>query len=107
MVDQSQIAIDLANGIVEQSGELMNAIEELQDIYDWREGADIDFTDFETEIAGQASLKHVEGGYLNKVSGAILTNLVDWLKTETLTGGPLDGKTYWEALQMTRKNGSQ
>lgn len=103
MVDQSQIAINLALGIVDQSDNLMDAIEELGDINGWRIGADIDFEDYETEIAAQSDLKHVEGGYLNKVSGAVLTNLITWLQTETLTGGPLNGKTYWSALQLTRK----
>ena len=106
MTDQSQIAINLALGIVEQSNILMDTIEELEDINGWRVGADIDFTDYETEITGQADLKHVEGGYLNKVSGAVLTNLINYLETTNLVGGPLDGKSYWEALQLTRKGSS-
>ena len=46
MTDQSQIAINLALAIVNQSNILMDAIEELEDINGWRTGADINFEHF-------------------------------------------------------------
>ena len=103
MSDQTQVALDLAGKVVVEVGSFMNAIEEFQAIYDWRVGAGIDFANFETEIAGQSSLKHTEGGALQKVSGAVQLGIVAYLQATTLVGGPLEGKTYWEALQMIRR----
>lgn len=105
--NQTSVALDLAGKIVTEAGNLMNTIEESQAIYDWRTSAEIDFEDYEGDIAASESLKHVEGGYLNKVSGAVMTNLINYLQTTNLVGGVLDGKSYWEALQLTRRNGGE
>ena len=103
MTDQTQVVLDLAGKVVVEAGNFMNAIEEFQVNYDWRIGAGINFEDYETEIAESGPLKHTDGGSLNKVSGAVQLGIVAYLQATTLVGGPLDGKTYWEALELTRR----
>ena len=92
--------------LVNQSSNFMNAIEEFGNIYDWAQSAGIVFTDYETDIEGSGPLKHAIGANYNQVAGFILPALITWLKAQTISGGALNGKTYWEALQMLRRNGS-
>ena len=102
--DQTQVQIDLAVMIVNQAGNLMNAIEEFGNIYGWGTSAGITFQDSVMET--QAALKHAVGANYNQVAGVVLPALTTWLKAQTISGGDLNGKTYWEALQMLRRNGS-
>ena len=84
----------------------MNSIEEIEDVYEWAISAGIVFTTFEDDIAADPFLKHAIGANYNQVAGVILPALISWLQAQTISGGVLNGKTYWEALQMLRKNGS-
>jgi hypothetical protein len=103
--NQIGVAEILAVKLVDESGNLMNAIKEFQDIFEWATKAGINFTDtdIETMIGEKELLQHAVGANYNQVGGFILPALVTWLKTQEISGGDLDGKTYWEALQMLRR----
>jgi hypothetical protein len=104
--NQTAVALDLAGMIVNETGKLMNAIEELENVYEWATDAGIVFTNYETEIEESGSLQHAIGANYNQVAGIILPALIAWLETQTIGSGPLSGKSYKEALQMLRRNGS-
>lgn len=101
--DQTQVALDLAGQVVVQVGAFMNALEEFVNVYDWADSAGIVFTDYETEIGASESLQHAVGANYNQVAGLIMPELKAWLETQTISGGDLAGKTYYEALQMLRR----
>ena len=105
--DQTQVVLDLAQMLVNESGSFMNSIEEFENVYEWASAAGIIFTDYETDIESQANLMHAVGANYNWVGGVIVPAVIAWLKAQTISSGPLNGKTYWEALQMLRRNGDQ
>lgn len=103
MAEQKQVALNLAGMVVNETGKFMNAVEEFQNIYEWANSAGIVFTGYEDDIAASEPLQHAIGQNYNQVAGFILPGLVAWLKTQTISGGDLAGKTYWEAMQMLRR----
>lgn len=124
-IDKSLVATDIALGIVQQTDILVNALQELKDLQEWRneadEGEPIDFNDYDSgngtnpellgENAENTQLKHIAGATLNKLSGQVLgadetvvDSVMNHLVSTTVSGGPLDGKTYWEVISMIRRN---
>jgi hypothetical protein len=122
-IDQTKVAEQIALLLIEAVSDFINALEYLMSLQDWRDNADVsDFGYWDSgnangadELFGDQSindnLKHVDGAMINKTLGAILgpdASVTDGvrhhLESTTVTSGPYNGKTYWEVIQMVRRN---
>ena len=115
-VDQEAVVEHMATRIVQATDQWVGAVMELRNLQEWRDEAGIAFNDFESlfgENASNALLQHVEGAYLNKITGVVLgadssttDSIMHHLENTTVSGGPLDGETYWAVIQLIRRNGT-
>lgn len=124
-INQDAIVQGIAVAVVNEVDKLMEALMALRDLQEWRDEAgptgSIDFADYEskdepvnTQILGENAthdtLKHLDGAMLNKCLGQVLggdDSIVDTishhLENTIVSGGPYNGKTYWEITQMVRR----
>ena len=115
-IKQDSVVEHIATLTVQETGKLIGALMELRDLYEWATSAGIVFTNFPTlfgEDSGNDLLKHIDPTMLNQVLGFILgaddsvaDSVMNHLTGTTVSGGDLIGKTYWEVIEMVRRNGS-
>ena len=98
MADLTEVVLDLARRVVNETGSLMIALERFDVINDWATSAGVNFTDYGTEISEDDFLKHADAGQFNKIVGIITPALITWLQSQTS-----GAKTFWELLHMTRR----
>jgi len=90
-IDQTQVALTIADKAVQQTTVLLEAFEELEDILTQATQAGINMTAYDDALAN-SSVKHVDGATINKL-GVIIPALQTFL-AGTSTGGT----TYKQAL---------
>jgi len=90
-IDQTNVALTIADKAVQQTTLLLEAFEELEDMLTQTTQAGINMTAFDAALA-ESSIKHVDGATINKL-GVIVPALQTFL-AGTSTGGT----TYRQAL---------
>ena len=90
-IDQTNVALTIADKAVQQTTLLLEAFEELEDVLTQATQAGINMTAFDAALA-ESSIKHVDGATINKL-GVIVPALQTFL-AGTSTGGT----TYRQAL---------
>lgn len=95
--DQSGIAVELARLSAINAGKFMNALDDLQEIYNWANNAGINFTTFATQIEGQDETKHIPTGKLNHLLLTAVNDVMTYLSS-TSTGG----STYRQLFELVR-----
>jgi hypothetical protein len=122
-VNQEIIAQDIALETVKQVGKFVEALMNLRDLQEWRNESDItdfaywdsDNTNDATELFGEnaasENLMHIDGALMNKILGQVLgpdisvtDSVMHHLENTTVSGGPYNGKTYWEMTQLVRRD---
>lgn len=91
MIDQTNVALTIADKAVQQTTIFLEAFEELEDILTQATQAGVNMTAFDAALA-ESSIKHVDGATINKL-GVIIPALQTFLNG-TSTGGT----TYKQAL---------
>jgi hypothetical protein len=91
MIDQTNVALGIADKAVQQTTAFLEAFEELEDILSQATQAGITMTAYDEALAN-SSIKHVDGATINKL-GVIIPALQTFLNG-TSTGGT----TYKQAL---------
>lgn len=90
-IDQTNVALTIADKAVQQTTLFLEAFEELEDILSQATNAGINMTSFDAALSA-SSVKHVDGATINK-----LAVIIPALKT-FLTGASTGGTTYTQAL---------
>jgi hypothetical protein len=90
-IDQTNVALTIADKAVQNVTQLLEAFEELEDILTQATQADINMTLFDEALAN-SSIKHVDGATINKL-GVIIPALQAYLNGTSVTG-----TTYKQAL---------
>lgn len=90
-IDQTNVALTIADKAVQQTTIFLEAFEELEDILAQATNAGITMTNYDAALEN-SSIKHVDGATINKL-GVIIPALQTFL-TGTSTGGT----TYKQAL---------
>jgi predicted peroxiredoxin len=90
-IDQTNVALTIADKAVQQTTAFIEAFEELEDVLTQATQAGINMTAFDAALAN-SSIKHVDGATINKL-GVIIPALQTFLNG-TSTGGT----TYKQAL---------
>jgi predicted peroxiredoxin len=95
MIDQTNVALTIADKAVQNVTQFIEAFEELEDVLTQATQAGINMTAFDAALA-ESSIKHVDGVTINKL-GVIIPALQTFL-AGTSTGGT----TYKQALYKIR-----
>jgi predicted peroxiredoxin len=90
-IDQTNVALTIADKAVQQTTQFLEAFEELEDILNQATQAGINMTNFDAALA-TSSVKHVDGATINKLA-AIIPALQTFLASNSVTG-----TTYKQAL---------
>lgn len=90
-IDQTNVALTIADKAVQQTTVFVEALEELEDILLQATQAGINMTTFDAALS-TSSVRHVDGATINKLA-VIIPALQTWL-AGTSTGGT----TYKQAL---------
>jgi predicted peroxiredoxin len=90
-IDQTNVALTIADKAVQQTTQFLEAFEELEDILNQATQAGINMTNFDAALA-MSSVKHVDGATINKLA-AIIPALQTFLASNSVTG-----TTYKQAL---------
>ena len=90
-IDQTNVALTIADKAVQNVTQLLEAFEELEDVLTQATQAGINMTLFDEALAN-SSLKHVDGATINKL-GVIIPALQAYLNGTSVTG-----TTYKQAL---------
>jgi hypothetical protein len=100
---QNAVALQIAQDAVALSGQLLRALEELQERYDWAVGAGINFNDFETPIGENGNTQHTTPQFLNKLFANVVPGVKGFLDANEVT---IDSTqyTYMDVLQTNRRS---
>lgn len=90
-IDQTQVALTIADKTVQATTQFLEAFEELEDLLTQATQAGINMANFDAALA-TSSVKHVDGAAINK-----LAVIVPALQTY-LAGQSTGGTTYKQAL---------
>lgn len=90
-IDQTTVALTIADKAVQQTTLLLEAFEELEDILTQAQQAGISMTNFDAALS-TSSVKHVDGVTINKL--AVIIPALQTFLNGTSTGGT----TYKQAL---------
>lgn len=90
-IDQTNVALTIADKAVQQTTIFLEAFEELEDILLQATQAGINMTSFDAALA-TSSVKHVDGATINKLA-VIIPALQTFLQNTSVTG-----TTYKQAL---------
>lgn len=90
-IDQTNVALGIADKAVQQTTIFLEAFEELEDILNQATQAGINMTNYDAALA-TSSVKHVDGATINKLA-VIIPALQTWL-----AGQSTGGTTYKQAL---------
>lgn len=94
-IDQTAVAITIADKAVQQTTLFIEAFEELEDILTQATQAGINMASFDAALS-TSSIKHVDGATINKLA-VIIPALQTWL-----AGQSTGGTTYRQALYKIR-----
>lgn len=94
-IDQTNVALTIADKAVHQTTLFLEAFEELEDILMQATQAGISMTNYDAALAA-SSVKHVDGATINKLA-VIIPALQTWL-----AGQSTGGTTYKQALYKIR-----
>lgn len=81
---QDNIALTIAQKTINEVTNLISALNELLSLEEWRDGAGINFVNFEDILEENGDTQHVTSNRLNQMLNTIATNLNDFLDTETI-----------------------
>jgi predicted peroxiredoxin len=90
-IDQTAVALTIADKAVQQTTQFLEAFEELEDILSQATQAGINMASFDAALA-TSSVKHVDGATINKL--AVIIPALQTFLAGTSTGGT----TYKQAL---------
>jgi predicted peroxiredoxin len=90
-IDQTNVALTIADKAVQNVTQLLEAFEELEDVLTQATQAGINMTLFDAVLA-ESSLKHVDGATINKLA-AIIPALQTFLQNTSV-----NGTTYKQSL---------
>jgi hypothetical protein len=94
-IDQTNVALTIADKAVQQTTLFVEALEELEDILTQATQAGISMTNFDAALA-TSSVRHVDGATINKL--AVIIPALQTFLNGTSTGGT----TYKQALYKIR-----
>ena len=96
------VALELARRIVNSSSQLMDAINDIEEAYQWAVDSNINFNQYADEIEQNGEIQHADTRYLNHTAATVVHNMVEWLDTQTqqING---DTRKYREILQDVRR----
>jgi predicted peroxiredoxin len=94
-IDQTNVALTIADKAVQNVTQLLEAFEELEDVLTQATQAGINMTAFDEALAN-SSIKHVDGATINKLA-VIIPALQTFLAGQSVTG-----TTYKQALYKIR-----
>lgn len=94
-IDQTNIALKIADEAVQNATRLIDALEELEDILTHATQAGINMTAFDDALAS-SSVKHTDGATINKLA-VIIPALQTWLNAQSASG-----MTYKQVLYKLR-----
>lgn len=90
-IDQTNVALTIADKAVQSTTQFLEAFEELEDILTQATQAGISMVNFDAALS-TSSVKHVDGATINKLA-VIIPALQTWL-----AGQSTGGTTYKQAL---------
>jgi len=97
-IDQTNVALTIADKMVHNATQLLDAFEEMEDLLTHALKADINMVDYDEALAN-SSIKHVDGATINKMAAVI-----PGIKT-FLAGTSTGGQTY-ETILYKLRNGN-
>lgn len=97
-VDQTSIALDIAERMVQQVTKFLNALAELEEETAHADESLIDFNTFDADFAASSDLQHIDGGYLNKLKNDVVPGIRGYI--DVTTSGT---KTYERVLYEIKR----
>lgn len=125
-INREELVKSMVASMVEGLNLVISGLNTLEFVQEWRSdaagGDPIDFAEYESgnvlgnlEILGEnaenSNYQHLDGAVVNKLLGAVLggdesvaDSVRHHLNNTTVSGGPYNGKTYWEIIQIARRS---